>query len=66
MAAQMYYDSDCDPSIIRNRKVAIADPIGQLNRPHIMAGWNDGPGTIMIVDYRRAIVGRQSNDAQRG
>lgn len=25
MAAQMYYEADCDPSIIRGRKVAIID-----------------------------------------
>jgi ketol-acid reductoisomerase len=49
MAAQMYYESDCDPSIIRNRKVAI---IGYGSQGHAHALNLKESGVQVVVGLR--------------
>ncbi len=51
MAAQMYYEADCDPSIIRSRKVAI---IGYGSQGHAHALNLKESGVPVVVGLREA------------
>jgi len=56
MAAQMYYESDCDPSIIRNRKVAI---IGYGSQGHAHA-LNLKESGVQVVAYDQDRAAREA------
>ena len=60
MAAQMYYESDCDPSIIRNRKVAI---IGYGSQGHAHALNLKESGVQVVVGLREGSPSRAKAEA---